>query len=88
MKGAKTLEFCVDKELIDNHSMNVVINMVRNEISEKKIDLKNLHKEYVFSFQRKEAIPASSASFEDLLFNAKINIKYNSARIEKMIKKN
>ena len=58
MKGAKKLEICVDKELIDNRSMNLALDLIRQEIRtgqevDANIEIGDIHKGFMFFYAKK-----------------------------------
>lgn len=87
MKGGKKLEFCVDKELIDNKRMAKALELIKQEQTEFPIDLDKTHSKYVFSWKKKSGVPLEDLNFEDLEQNLKNTVKYYEGSLAKTQKK-
>lgn len=87
MKGAKKLEFCVDKELISNKKMADAWEMVNKEIKEAEIDFDETHSKFIFSAEKKEGVKVEDLSFGDLKRNADASTKFYQKTLEKYQKK-
>lgn len=88
MKGAKPLPMLVDKELLEHQSLKKAKELVDEHmrISE-KLDFDKAHKKFVYDYKSKMPVEVKKASFDCLLNNAQIELKYSTAYIEKIIEK-
>ena len=91
MKGAKKLEICVDKELIDNRSMNLALDLVRQEMKNSQkvdVDVGDIHKNYMFFYAKKEGLMMKNANFDDFYANARTQCQYSDKVLARLEKKN
>ena len=87
MKGGKKLEFCVDKELIDNKRMSKALDLIKQQQAEFPLDLEKTHSKFAFSSKKKSGVPVQELRFEDLEQNLKNTVKYYEGSLAKTQKK-